>query len=110
MRDVHHYLEDILSAIERIDSYTAGFNSSKLQGDSLVYDTVHRNLLVIGEAAKRLPEELKQKSKQVRWRSIAGLRDIIVHDYAGIDFDIITDVVSNNLPELKQQILLLLQK
>jgi len=63
---------------------------------------------VIGEAAKRLPEEFRAQS-QIPWRSIAGLRDIIVHDYGGIDTEIISDVLSNHLPELKSHIRALLK-
>lgn len=110
MRDHVTYLEDILSAIERIESYTTGFDSSKIQESSLVYDAVLRNLLVIGEAAKRLPDTFRQENASVPWRSIAGLRDIIVHEYSGIDFDIISDVVGTHLPNLKEQILLILKK
>lgn len=110
MRDAATYLEDILSAIERIESYTSGFDASKLRDSPLIQDAVLRNLLVIGEAAKRVPEALKHEYPSVQWRSIAGLRDIIVHDYSGIDLDIISDVVGNNLSQLYRQIQLILTK
>ena len=65
---------------------------------------VVRNLEVIGEAVKQLPDELTQQQFHVEWRKIAGLRDILIHHYFGIDVGIIWDVVQNKLPDLERQI------
>ncbi len=67
-------------------------------------DAVVRNLEVIGEAVKQLPHDVRSASPDVEWQKIAGLRDILIHAYFGIDVDIIWDVVSNKLPALETQI------
>ena len=68
-----------------------------------------RNLQVIGEAAKKLPSDVKRKYKSIEWKKMAGLRDIVVHDYFGINEDIVWDVIQSKIPELKQSIELLLK-
>ena len=65
-------------------------------------DAVVRNLEVIGEAVKRIPDEMRQKQPAVDWKKIAGLRDILVHEYFGIDVEIIWDIAQNKLPSLEQ--------
>ncbi|ADN02283.1 nucleotidyltransferase [Spirochaeta thermophila DSM 6192] len=67
-------------------------------------DAVLRNLAVIGEAVKHLPHDLKDRYPQMDWRKIAGLRDIIVHEYFGIDEDILWDVVKNKIPKLLESV------
>jgi len=109
-RDYKAYINDILEAIDRIESYTEnltidGFSESKLYQDAIV-----RNLEIIGEAVKRLPKELIKKYPEIEWKKIAGLRDILVHAYFGIDIEIVWDIVQNKIPELKDQILLIKSK
>jgi uncharacterized protein with HEPN domain len=103
-RDARVYLEDILESIRRIKTYTAGVDQEGLAADELRLDAVVRNLEVIGEAVKRLPEDLTQRHSHVEWRKIAGLRDILIHHYFGIDAGIIWDVVQNKLPDFEHQI------
>ena len=103
-RDPRVYLEDVLESIRRINTYVAGIGQEQLAGDELRLDAVVRNLEVIGEAVKQLPEDLVQQQPDVEWRKIAGLRDILIHHYFGIDVEIIWDVVQNKLPNLERQI------
>lgn len=90
------YVEDMLAAIAKIERFTKGFAFEEFANDELVQDAVIRNLEVIGEAAKKLPPEAKQRCPE-----IAGLRDILIHAYFGIDLEIVWDIVTNKLPELK---------
>ena len=72
--------------------------------DDLVIDAVARNLEIIGEAARQLPEEFKQIHTQIPWNQIAGLRNRIVHDYFGLDLEIIWEIIQHDLPELEKQV------
>jgi len=100
-RDFRVYLEDILSAIQKIKSYTSGLSLQDFLQDDKTFDAVVRNLEVIGEAAKHLPEEARKRTPDIDWKKIAGLRDILIHEYFGIDGEIVWDVVRHKLPPLE---------
>ena len=108
-RDPRVYLEDILESIRRIKAYVTGLDEDRLAADELRLDAVVRNLEVIGEAVKQLPEEMTRQQSHVEWRKIAGLRDILIHHYFGIDVGIIWDVVQNKLPDFERQIRTILE-
>ena len=95
------YIDDILESIKKIEKYTKDLDYKKFSENELIIDAVIRNLEVIGEAVKNLPAELKDKYPDLPWRKIAGLRDILIHEYFGLDLSIIWDIVSNKIPELK---------
>jgi uncharacterized protein with HEPN domain len=103
-RDPRVYLEDVLESIRRINVYVVGLDEKGLAADELRLDAVVRNLEVIGEAVKQLPEEMTRQQAHVEWRKIAGLRDILIHHYFGIDVGIIWDVVRNKLPDFELHI------
>ncbi len=72
--------------------------------DDKTVDAVVRNLEVIGEAVKRLPPELRARRSDIEWQRIAGLRDILIHEYFGVDIDILWDVIVNKLPALEHAV------
>jgi len=109
-RDYKAYIKDILEAIDRIDSYTTNLTFDDFSESRLYQDAIVRNLEIIGEAVKRLPKKIIEKYPEIEWKKIAGLRDILIHAYFGIDTEIVWDVIENKIPELKDQILLIKSK
>lgn len=104
MRDYNIYLKDIADAITRIEEYTKGLALTDFKANKLKQDGVIRNLIVIGEAAKMIPDNVKTESKDIDWNKIVGLRDIVVHQYFSIDVDLIWNIVTDNIPVLKNAI------
>ena len=100
-RDSDLHLDDVLESIRRIELYTAGRTYDDFKQEILVQDGVCRNLAIIGEAVKKLPPNLREKRPEIDWRKIAGLRDILVHEYAGVDLGIVWNIVVSKLPELR---------
>ena len=103
-KDYSIYLNDIIDSIEKIRTYTRGISYEEFIKNSLIADGVMRNLEIIGEAVKKLPPGMKRKYSGIEWKKIAGLRDILIHEYSGIDMKIVWDVVDNKMPELKVSI------
>lgn len=103
-RDARLFLEDILESCGRILAYTKGMEREAFVKDTRTYDAVVRNLEIVGEAAKRLPDELKDVFRAVEWRKISGLRDLLAHAYFGIDDDILWDIVTNKIPALRGEV------
>lgn len=103
-RDSRVYLEDILEATRKITSYTANLSKAAFLEDEKTFDAVVRNLEVIGEAVKKLPEDLRAQHPSLEWKKMAGLRDILIHEYFGLDSDIVWDIVKNKVPTLNQAV------
>jgi uncharacterized protein with HEPN domain len=94
------YLQHIADACARVRAYTAG-GRAVFMDSPLIQDAVVRNLQVIGEAAKRLPEGLTSRSPEIPWRLVAGMRNRLVHDYAGVDLVEVWNTVERHLPALE---------
>ena len=103
-RDPEVLLDDIRTAIRKIERYCAEMDKEGFLKDEKTADAVVRNLAVIGEAVNRLPDHFRQQHSGIPLGEIAGLRNRVVHDYAGIDFEIIWEVVQHSIPELRDQI------
>ncbi|MCW5199852.1 DUF86 domain-containing protein [Desulfobulbus sp. F1] len=101
MKDDRLYLIHISECIEKIESYISGMDASSFLEQSLVQDAVLRNLQVLAESTQRLSDVLKARHQEIEWYKIAGLRNILVHDYLGIDLTTVWTAVTSKLPELK---------
>jgi len=103
-RDLSIYLQDILDATDRIQVYVEGMDFERFVTNMLVIDGVVRNLEVIGEAVKHLPDDFKSQHPDVEWSKISGLRDILIHAYFNVDNEILWEIVQDKLPELKVRV------
>jgi uncharacterized protein with HEPN domain len=99
-RDSRVYLEDILEATRKITTYTGSLSKAAFLEDEKTIDAVVRNLEVIGEAVKKLPEDLRARHPALEWKKMAGLRDILIHEYFGLDAEIVWDIIQNKVPAL----------
>ena len=103
-RDYILFIEDILTCIEKIERYTSNVSFEEFCGNDMAVDAVIRNFEIIGEAVKKIPEEIKKKYADVEWKEAAGFRDVLIHDYFGIDLEAVWDTVRNNIPSFKKQV------
>jgi uncharacterized protein with HEPN domain len=93
------FVSDILDCMKKILTYTSGLTFEKFEYDTMVVDAVIRNLEIIGEASRNIPEDLREKYSDISWKNMIGLRNIILHDYFGIDYDTIWKIITVNIPE-----------
>ena len=100
----------MLECIGLIEVYTSGKTKLDFLGSVQLQDAVTRRIEIIGEASKNIPVEIKTKYPDVRWKEISGMRDILVHEYFGIDLELTWRVVTTDLPELKKKILKIILK
>lgn len=103
MRDTRERLLDMLDSIERIDKYAVR-GQEAFEKDELIQPWIVHHLQVIGAAASKLSADITNRHPEVPWRDIIGMRQILVHDYIGVDLGIVWNVVSSHLPPLKTQI------
>jgi uncharacterized protein with HEPN domain len=103
-RDYILFLEDMHLSITRIEEYLVGFDFPKFKKTYLVVDAVCRNFEIIGEAANKTPEVVKTKYPEIPWLKMYGLRNMISHEYFGIDYEIIWEIATKNLPKNKLEL------
>lgn len=102
-------IQDMLEAIEKIRRYTEGLTTETFPTDEKSVDAVVRNLEIIGEAANRLPEDFTVQHSEVEWSKIVGLRNRIVHDYFGLDLQIVWQILQRDLPAFNNALVRILQ-
>ncbi len=98
------FLEDIHAAIVKIEKYTEGLSFEEFSKIEMAVDAVLRNLEVIGEAVKNIPEGVKNRYREVEWKEAVGFRNVLAHDYFGIDLESVWDTLKKNLPVFKEHI------
>ncbi len=99
-REWRLYLEDILEAISRIQRYTRDMGFDVFCGSDITIDAVIRNFTIIGEAARQIPAELEKRYPEIPWDKMRGLRNVVVHQYFGMDFKILWETAQHDLPPL----------
>jgi hypothetical protein len=108
-RTYRFFLEDIVESISKIEAYTKNLSFGKFTKNPKTIDAVVRNLEIIGEAAKHIPTSIRAKHTEIPWKKMIGLRNIITHEYFGIDEKIIWEIMKHNLSNIKRSIIEILQ-
>jgi len=101
MKDDKIYIEHILQSIDRIQSYLSGKDHQSFSNDFMLQDAVVRQLEIIGEVTKRISKDLRNKNPQVPWSDMAGMRDILIHDYIDVDIEIVWKTATESIINLK---------
>jgi uncharacterized protein with HEPN domain len=103
-REMRLYLDDIVACCDKIGRYTLGHTFERFRDSELVVDAVTRNLELIGEASKAVPDDIRSRYQDVPWRKMAGLRDVVVHGYFRVDVQLLWDIVQKDVPTVRQKI------
>ncbi len=104
-RDMQLYVQDIWDCIEKIHEYAHGLSKNDFYDNSQLQDAVVRRLEIMGEAVKHIPQRFRSKYPNIPWKEIAGIRDILIHEYFGVNLARIWNVIERDIPELRQNFL-----
>ncbi len=104
-RDVRVYIEDVLESISAIEEYTQTLTEEEFYNNRQVQDAVLRRFEIIGEAVKNIDKNFKGKYPDIPWKSIAGMRDVLIHEYFGVNLKRVWNVIKTDVPILKQEFL-----
>lgn len=99
--EISDYLNDIIAAIAEVEEFTSGMNYDDFAADKKTINAVIRSLEVLGEATKHVPAAVRRKHPDIPWKNMAAMRDVLIHNYMGVDLMTVWKVVQDRLPELK---------
>ena len=109
-REFIFYLEDMLQSMDRIEEYLSNLDFKKFKQTYLVVDAIIRNFEIIGEASKNIPTDIQEKYPEIPWRKMYGLRNLIAHEYFGIDYEMIWEIARKNLPQNRIDLIEIIRK
>ena len=104
-KDVRIYLNDITESIEHIEAYTKNTTKKEFSKNAQLQDAVIRRLEIIGEAVKNVPQDFRDLHPDIQWKKIAGMRDILIHEYSGVNLKRVWKVIKEDLVDLKNKLL-----
>ena len=103
-RDPLVFVEDILESMDKIESYVQGMDFSDFAMNDMVIDAVLRNLEIIGEASRNIPDDIRERYSEIPWKEMMGLRNIVIHGYFSVDLDIIWEIITEDIPPTRTKI------
>jgi uncharacterized protein with HEPN domain len=109
-RLVQDYLRDILEAMDKAEEFIGSMNQQAFKNDDKTVFAVIRSLEIIGEAAKKIPTHLRRRFAGIPWKSLAGMRDKLIHDYVGVSLEVIWQTVKEDIPAVRPELIDMLEK
>ena len=103
-RNIKLFLSDIVESIENIESFSKGITKDKFEKNKLRQSAVIRQLEIIGEAASNIESDYRANNAEIPWRTIIGLRNVLIHDYMDVDLDVVWQIITQDLPVLAMQV------
>lgn len=104
------FIKHMTASVSIIEEYAKGISEETLRADIGLQDKLVRRIEIIGEAAKNIPEDFRSKHTEIPWRKITGTRDFLIHEYFRIDLDLLWEIVTKEIPDLKEKILKILEE
>ena len=102
------YVQDMLECCTKITTHTSGLDRNSFFANDIVYEAVLWNIVLLGEAANKVPDDIQTSNNQIPWRAITGLRNRLIHGYSNISDDIVWEVIQQEIPALRPQLISIL--
>lgn len=109
-REYIMFLEDIVDSIEMIEKYTKGYSQKSFGSDAKAKDAVIRRFEIIGEAVKHVPASIKKNHNEIDWKRIAGMRNVLIHEYFGVNTNRVWKTIRDDIPDLRKKISRILEE